>query len=316
MIEYTYVRRLYKSLFIFFIFVKSCKTVVTLKYDTYVHIFYQQYQQHLQWHMKCFGILLPVFSLLFLSCKVDSFSLHSFTTTTTTTTTKNIVVNKMSNSDEGGSSSNTVSSIPELVVFDLDACLWDQEMYEMSAMPSSTVKGDLNGKGEGVIGVMSGRKKISLHKGSLIALQEHAEGRLYPGMKIALASSADTPFAEQVGRATLKLLEVVPGMTVWDLLMRDWNNIDVNQIGRQPPLSSNKAQTHFPRLKEATNIRYDRMLFFDDCNWGDHCGMVAKACTEGDTGKGVVTQRTPHGLGEREWRNGINAYAKHSLQLN
>ena len=35
---------------------------------------------------------------------------------------------------------------PELVVFDLDACFWDQEMYEMSAMPDKTVKGDLNGK--------------------------------------------------------------------------------------------------------------------------------------------------------------------------
>ena len=34
---------------------------------------------------------------------------------------------------------------PELVVFDLDACLWDQEMYEMSALPSKTVEGDLNG---------------------------------------------------------------------------------------------------------------------------------------------------------------------------
>lgn len=35
---------------------------------------------------------------------------------------------------------------PELVVFDLDACLWDQEMFEMGALPSKTVTGDLNGK--------------------------------------------------------------------------------------------------------------------------------------------------------------------------
>ena len=83
-------------------------------------------------------------------------------------------------------------------------------MYEMSSLPSSTVMGDLNGRGEGVIGVMSGRDKISLHKGSLISLQEHHDGK-YPGMKIAMASSADTPFAEKVGRAALKMLEVVPG---------------------------------------------------------------------------------------------------------
>jgi magnesium-dependent phosphatase 1 len=164
---------------------------------------------------------------------------------------------------------------PELVVFDLDACFWDQEMYQMSALPDKTVIGDLNGKydtrytmliphhclgrnstgltqplfasefliyisivgqGDGVTGAYSGRNKISMHKGSLIALQEHAMG-MYPGMKLCFASSADTPFAEKVGRATLKLLEVVPGMPVWDLVLKDWDNQDVNQIGRQPPLS-------------------------------------------------------------------------------
>lgn len=85
-------------------------------------------------------------------------------------------------------------------------------------------------------GAYSGRHKISMYKGSLIALQEHAGGK-YPGMKLCFASSADTPFAEKVGRATLKLLDVLPGLTVWDLVLKDWDNQDVNQIGRQPPLS-------------------------------------------------------------------------------
>jgi hypothetical protein len=55
--------------------------------------------------------------------------------------------------------------------------------------------------------------------------------------------------------------EVLPGLTVWDLVCgRDWQGRDVNQIGRQPPLSSNKARSHFPFLKKATGIRYDRMV--------------------------------------------------------
>ena len=194
--------------------------------------------------------------------------------------------------------------------FDLDACLWDKEMFEMPALPSPdrVVRGDLNGRGEGVVGVYSGsREVISLHKGSLLALQEHADNQ-YPGMRIALALSANTPFAEQIGRASLQLLEVIPGMTVWDLLMRDWDGQDVNQIGRQPPLSSNKAKTHFPRLRKLTGIRYDKMLFFDDCNWGDHCGMCEAFCKEDDSGMGVSTYRTPNGLGDSEWRNGMNHY--------
>merc|ERR1712238_530440 len=121
---------------------------------------------------------------------------------------------------------------PELCVFDLDACLWDQEMFSMPSIPSQTVIGDLNGRGEGIIGVMSGPHQISLNKGSIVALQEHADN-VYPGMKIALASSADTLFAEKIGRAALKMLEVLPSLTIWDLLMRDWDGVDVNQIGRK-----------------------------------------------------------------------------------
>lgn len=206
------------------------------------------------------------------------------------------------------SAPESVSIHPKLLVFDLDACLWDKEMFEMEAIPteSDAVFGDLNGRGTGCVGVMSAGDKISLHRGALLALQEHADGR-YPGMRVALASSANTPFAERVGRKALTMLEVLPGLTVWDLLMRDWDGVDVNQIGRQPPLSPNKAETHFPFLRKATGIGFDQMLFFDDCNWSDHCAMVADQCKEA-SGFGVVTLRTPRGLGVDEWRAGLEAW--------
>ena len=187
----------------------------------------------------------------------------------------------------------------------------------MPSIPSDKdiVKGDLGGRGEGVIGVMSGRHRISLHKGSLLALQKHYDGE-YEGMRVAFASSADTPFAEKIGRASLKLLEVVPGTTVWDLVVgRDWQGRDVNQIGRQPPLSSNKARSHFPALKKLTGIRFDRMVFWDDCLWGDHCGMVASGCKEPDTKQGPATVRTPHGLGVKEWEQGLKLYAEQAEKL-
>ena len=206
---------------------------------------------------------------------------------------------------------------PKLTVFDLDACFWDQEMYEMSDIPTpkDVVMGDLNGRGEGVIGVMSGRHEIRMHPGSLLALQNHFDGA-YDDMKVAFASSADTPFAEKVGRATLQLLEVVPGTSVWELVVgRDWNGRDVNQIGRQPPLSSNKAATHFPILRRETGIRYDHMLFFDDCNWGDHCGMVAAQCREPDTNQGPAIVRTPNGLRINDWENGLDIYTKQMASL-
>jgi magnesium-dependent phosphatase 1 len=208
------------------------------------------------------------------------------------------------------SSPPPLQPLPELAVFDLDACLWDKEMFEMTAVPTEEdrVLGDLNGRGEGVVGVMSGRAKISLNPGALEALQRHADGD-FPGMKVALASSANTPFAEEVGRASLGLLEVSQGLTVWEVITRDWGGTDVNQIGRQPPLSPDKAATHFPRLRAATGVRFDRMLFFDDCNWRDHCGEVAERCTEGDSGLGPVIVRTPLGLQVQDFEKGLQLFA-------
>ena len=40
------------------------------------------------------------------------------------------------------------------------------------------------------------------------------------------------------------------------------------------------------------------MLFFDDCNWDDHCGVVKQNFREEGTGKGTATVRTPRGLSE------------------
>jgi len=204
---------------------------------------------------------------LLFSTTVSAFQPTSNSITSRTTTNRNISQLKMTK----------VQHFPELVVFDLDACFWDQEMYTLSQIPneSNVVKGDLHGRGEGVIGVMSGRSKISLHKGSLVALQAHYDNK-YPNTKVCFASSADTPLAEKIGRASLKLLEVVPGVTVWDLVVgRDWDGEDINQIGRQPPLSANKSATHFPILRELTRVRYDRMLFFDGKN---SCCRVYDVC--------------------------------------
>lgn len=208
-------------------------------------------------------------------------------------------------------------AFPDLTVFDLDACFWDQEMYQMSVVPDADdrVVGDLNGRGQGVVGVMSGGHKISLHKGSLLALQNHADDQ-YGSMKVAFASSADTPFAVKIGRASLKMLEVLPGLTVWDLVVgRDWQGKDINQIGRQAPLSCNKSATHFPFLKRETGVRYDRMLFFDDCNWDDHCGMVSSRCREPDTKQGPATVRTPNGLRVQDWEKGLEIYASQAALL-
>jgi magnesium-dependent phosphatase 1 len=141
------------------------------------------------------------------------------------------------------------------------------------------------------------------------ALQRFHAGE-YPGMRIAAASSADTPLAVRIGRSALDVLEIFPGVTAREAFSIGWPaGFEGNlQIGRTPPLSSDKAATHFPILRRETGIAYDEMLFFDDCNWGDHCGAVARGCVEARSGEGPVVVRTPRGLGIDEWELGLERF--------
>ena len=180
-------------------------------------------------------------------------------------------------------------------------------MYELSEVPGdhNVVRGSLGSNiGEGVIGIKSGHETITIFPDALKVLQDYHEGK-YP-FKIAAASSADTPRAVKIGRAAMARLEIVPGVTMREVFNKGWDKgFEGNlQIGRSPPLSSDKSSTHFPILKEKCGIDYSGMLFFDDCNWGDHCTKVANACP------GVVTVRTPRGLEAAQWTAGLEAYEK------
>ena len=74
---------------------------------------------------------------------------------------------------------------PSLCVLDLDMCAWSPEMYMLGDMPDRPIIGDLNGRGEGVVGVHSGVDVIKLFPGALAALQESQEAN---AAKVALSS--------------------------------------------------------------------------------------------------------------------------------
>lgn len=65
-----------------------------------------------------------------------------------------------------------------------------------------------------------------------------------------------------------------------------------------------KGSQHFPRLKAATGIGYDEMVFWDDCTYGDNCGDVATKCT------GATCVETPNGLTRELFEAGLDAFAR------
>ena len=125
-----------------------------------------------------------------------------------------------------------------------------------------------------------------------------------------MASSADTPKAASIAWRCLELLEVVPGISVMHVLRTaggGFEHTENIQIGRHTPLSSDKARSHFPRIRAGTGIEYSGMLFFDDANWDDNIANVERHC------HGVVGQRTPHGMSVEEFEAGLRKFA-HAAQ--
>ena len=219
----------------------------------------------------------------------------------------------------GEDGASTSGALPTLAVFDLDACFWDEEMYTLREVvdPGKNVRGSLGDDvGEGVVAAVSGRTRIRINPGALHALQNYYRGK-YPGMRLAAASSADTPLAVRIGRSALAQLEIFPGVTAREVFAIGWpEGFEGNlQIGRTPPLSANKAATHFPILRRETGVPFDEMVFFDDCNWGDHCAAVAQNCVEKTSGLGPVTVRTPRGMRVDEWERALKLYGDRAASL-
>ena len=71
---------------------------------------------------------------------------------------------------------------------------------------------NISQQGEGVIGLKSGSQVLKLFPGALSVMQEIHSGK-YPGtMRLATASSADTPLCVKIAKAAMAMLEIVPGM--------------------------------------------------------------------------------------------------------
>eukprot|EP00531_Pseudo-nitzschia_arenysensis_P013231 CAMPEP_0116149940 /NCGR_PEP_ID=MMETSP0329-20121206/19254_1 /TAXON_ID=697910 /ORGANISM="Pseudo-nitzschia arenysensis, Strain B593" /LENGTH=195 /DNA_ID=CAMNT_0003646365 /DNA_START=211 /DNA_END=798 /DNA_ORIENTATION=+ len=194
-----------------------------------------------------------------------------------------------------------MDKLPSLIVFDLDDCLWTPEMHELPGCPEIPVHGELNpnkdGKSQkGVVGLQVPRYRdtVTLYDGARKVLYELATNPVYKGVQLATASSSLEP---SYSYACLAGIEILPGLTMGDMM-------SYNQIGRSGNLSPDKT-THFRELHDESGIPYSEMLFFDDCNWGDHCQRVTKAF-------GVVSQRTPYGLQWKEFQNAMRKFESQS----
>jgi magnesium-dependent phosphatase 1 len=184
-----------------------------------------------------------------------------------------------------------------MIVFDLDDCLWSPEMYTLRDVPSIPEIGDLTPQGipdlnvRGCVGMKVPQgPTVKLFSGARRVLYELATDPLYKGIILASASSSEEP---TFSYSCLRGIEILPGLTLSEMFR-------FNQIGRTGDLTSDK-RTHFRLLHKESKVKYEEMLFFDDCNWGDHCSTVTNAF-------GVISMRTPRGMHYKEFQDALIKY--------
>ncbi len=177
------------------------------------------------------------------------------------------------------------AKLPSLIVFDLDACLWTPEMFELSAAPTryDAQRG----------GVVAGSDTVRLFPGAQAVLRRILTDERFGAVKVGVASSTTEP---SYAARCLKSLPIDPsgarGECVADL-------VDYEEV-----YPGSKGRSHFPRLHTASGVPYDRMLFFDDCTYGDNVGEVTRNCP------GVTGVRTPSGLTVELFDRGLAAWAE------
>lgn len=173
--------------------------------------------------------------------------------------------------------------VPRLIVFDLDACLWMPEMYELMAPPKTYDRA--------AGGVRAGRDVVRLFPGAASVLRRcHGESRTtFSNTLFAAVSSTTEP---AYARTCLSEIPVDD-----DRSTRVVDLLTYKQI-----YPGHKGLQHFPSLLAETGIAYDQMLFFDDCTYSDNCADVSAHCP------GVVCVRTPDGLNEQKFELGLKAF--------
>jgi hypothetical protein len=140
-------------------------------------------------------------------------------------------------------------------------------------------------------GVRAGRQVVRLFSGVAPAFAALATPR-FAATRVGLASSTAQPHHAAACLTHMRLDAADPAST-----------LGARVSFREIYPIHNKA-AHFGKLRAASGVPFEGMLFFDDCIWSDNVGEVMRQCP------GVVGLAVPDGLTAERWEAGLKAYAR------
>ena len=169
---------------------------------------------------------------------------------------------------------------PKVVVFDLDGCLWDPEMYQLSWRGGAPFEPD----GDAML-AQSGERVVLLGAARDILRQLRTTDD-WSGTKVAISSRTDEP---------AWAAELLDKFRVDDMVLGDC--FDAREITKE------SKSSHFLRLKEKYSCDYEDMLFFD--NEYGNCREISSL--------GVTVAFSPDGVTGDVWAEAVAAFPSESI---
>jgi magnesium-dependent phosphatase 1 len=150
--------------------------------------------------------------------------------------------------------------VPRIVVFDLDACCWTPEMYQLGR--GAPFRYDV----ARCEAIASDGEKVRLLGDVRAIWEELHSGERWRQTEVAIASRCDEP---QWARELLGKFEVLPGVTM----------IEVARDTLVQIHSGNK-KSHLTEISKASGVTFSDMLFFDDDPWNVEQVALRTCCLQ------------------------------------
>jgi len=170
---------------------------------------------------------------------------------------------------------NIMTALPKVVVFDLDGCVWDPEMYQLwggGAPFKIRSDGNLSDRSGTTVRLLGDVKNI---------MAEFKTDPKWSDAIIAVASSCDEP---AWARECIQKFPIGDNLTLKDVFDKD--NIEIYKRSKNH---------HLKAIAEQTGVDLKDMIFFD--NQYGNCETVA--------GVGVTSVYTPKGVTRQAFQEGL-----------
>eukprot|EP00088_Acartia_fossae_P033049 TRINITY_DN33822_c0_g1_i1.p1 TRINITY_DN33822_c0_g1~~TRINITY_DN33822_c0_g1_i1.p1 ORF type:complete len:186 (+),score=34.41 TRINITY_DN33822_c0_g1_i1:46-603(+) len=169
--------------------------------------------------------------------------------------------------------------LPRCLVFDLDGCVWDPEMYELWGGGGAPFKenkdGTLSDRAGTRVHLLGDVKKI---------MNEFVTDEKWKESKICVASSCDEP---SWARECISKFDIGDGLKLKDVF--DTDNIEIYKGSKD---------RHLKAIAKQTGFKLEEMIFFD--NQTNNCHTVA--------GIGVTVVYTPDGVTRSAFEEGLEKF--------